>query len=369
MFFDLGQMLRATDVPRRLRTRIFYTSVLAILLHGCEHWRVTHEVETRLTKAHHGMVLSMLRLSRTRAAELHITRAEAWARTGAKDIMGLIERRWLRWGTKLMLMHRTAPSLPSIAFAGELFVEDYVWPHRAYHEGGTWLRDDGRRGRPLHWAWQYRELLVRCLSQQGDFGPAELDIISDNIIKRADYGVIEEVPLQMRAEAHVRCPHCNLLRNDQQDLVTHIDRCQSTNNNSTNSSSSNSSSSNSSSTGISNNNSSNSGGNRNTRSNTSLRRHSRTHNGDSGDRDDGDSNGHGGSTGSWSVSATSGRRGPRESSSTGTGDNYRSSSISRRSSISTNTGISRRSSIGSISSRSSRGSTITISTPTSVVGR
>ena len=242
MFFDLSQTLRARDVLRRLRTRIFYTSVLAILLHGCEHWRVTHRVATRLTKAHHGMLLSKLRLSRTRAAELHITRAEARAQTGAKDIMGLIERRWLRWGTKLMLMHRTAPSLPSIAFAGELFVADYVWPRCAYHEGGTWLQNDGRHGRPLHWAWQYRELLVRCLGQQGNFGPAELDTMSVNIIKRADYGEIEEVPLQVRAEAHVRCPHCNLLRNDQQDLVTHIDRCQSANNSRSDSSSDNRSS-------------------------------------------------------------------------------------------------------------------------------
>jgi hypothetical protein len=38
--------------------------------------------------------------------------------TGAHDILALIDRRWVRWGIKVGMMHRQAPRLDSILPAG-----------------------------------------------------------------------------------------------------------------------------------------------------------------------------------------------------------------------------------------------------------
>ena len=118
-FYNLGQTLLERRMGTKLRGRILYTSVVAVLLHGCEHWRLTRQMEADLVKAHHGMQLGLLRLTRKAAAERHITRAEARLRTGAHDILGLLEKRKIKRGTKLMQVHRSAPSLPSILLAGE----------------------------------------------------------------------------------------------------------------------------------------------------------------------------------------------------------------------------------------------------------
>ena len=232
MFHDLHQTLLPSDVNLKLRTQVLYTSVLAVLLHGCEHWRVTPEMEASIIKTHHGMLLDMLRLSRQQAAALHITKAEARARTGAKDIMGLIERRWLRWGSQLMSIHRAAPSLPSIALAGELsytcYPEPYNWAEELARVESRGQAPGRRRDAELHWGDQYGPLLVTCLQAQGgfgDFGPEEITKIKDEIITKEAYPLVEEQPLLMRADALARCPHCKLMRNDPMDLETHIGKC------------------------------------------------------------------------------------------------------------------------------------------------
>lgn len=212
-YYDKGKTLRERRMGTKVRTNILYTSVISVLLHGCEHWRLTPEMEADLVSAHHGMLLGILGLTRKQAADQGITRAEALVRTGANDIVALIERRVLRQGTKLMLVHRAAPSLPSILFAGQPATLRYPV---SGGKGARFWRRDGRNGAPLHWEGEWLRMLDTYLDPPGR---AEL---TDAVVKEAAYGGIEERPLEWRAKARVRCPHCGIMQNGEQERQQHI---------------------------------------------------------------------------------------------------------------------------------------------------
>ena len=201
----------------KLRGRILYTSVVAVLLHGCEHWRLTRQMEADLVKAHHGMHLGLLRLTRKAAAERHITRAEARLRTGVYDILGLLEERKIKRGTKLMQVHRSAPSLPSILLAGEPAMLRYPVPRGA--TGIKFWRRDGTRGAPLHWEAQWLELLDTCLEPPGRVGG-----LTDALVLEEGYSKLATRPMEIRAKALARCLQCGTMQNSEQERQLHIMR-------------------------------------------------------------------------------------------------------------------------------------------------
>ena len=217
-FYSLGNVLLERRVPLRRRAAILYTSVISVLVHGCEHWRMTERMETDLSTAAHGMLLGIMRLNCAQAAEQHMTRAEARARTGAKDILGLRERRVLRRGSKLMRMHRTAPSLPSILFAGQLDMLQH--PPEGQDGRGRRRSSVGPRRGPARWEDQYTKLLKTCLA----LDDGQIAQLTDDVVKEEAYGKIEEKPLEMRAQAEARCPHCEIMQNDEASLADHIER-------------------------------------------------------------------------------------------------------------------------------------------------
>ena len=186
-------------------------------VYGCEHWRLTADMEKDLASTHHGMLLGVLGLTRQQAAERGITRAEARRRTGAQDIKALVGRRWLLRGTKLMQVHRKAPSLPSILFAGQLPIAVYSFGRRASLD--LQRRGGGRpRGARLQWEDQYLPLLGACLGRPPG---AEL---TDAVVEEQDYSEIEKWPMESRAREEVQCPHCRIMQNSRVGLQQHIAR-------------------------------------------------------------------------------------------------------------------------------------------------
>ena len=216
-FYNLGQTLLERRMGIKLRGRILYTSVVAVLLHGCEHWRLTRQMEADLVKAHHGMQLGLLRLTRKAAAERHITRAEARLRTGAHDILGLLEKRKIKRGTKLMQVHRSAPSLPSILLAGEPAMLRYPVARGA--TGIKFWRRDGTRGAPLHWEAQWLELLDTCLEPPGRVGG-----LTDALVLEEGYSKLATRPMEIRAKALARCLQCGIMQKSEQERQLHIMR-------------------------------------------------------------------------------------------------------------------------------------------------